>query len=119
MSNLTESLSVLIDIPGALAASVVDLNSGMVLAQTGLSSGLEFASAGHAEIVRMELRTIQELKLDDQLDDVLITLNKQYHIICLVKNNPDLFLYCILDKAKANLALARHRLKEVESRLVI
>jgi hypothetical protein len=49
-------------------------------------------------------------------------LAKQYHIIRLLKNNDgrqNMFLYLLLDRDKANLALARHNLKGVEGELVI
>ena len=53
---------------------------------------------------------------------ILITLSKQYHLIRLLKNSRDeqsLFLYLVLDRAKANLALARHNLKRIESDLSV
>ena len=67
-------------------------------------------------------RTMEALRLNDAIEDILITLDKQYHIIRLL-NRPEtgqgLFLYLVLDRAKANLALARHNLKRIEGELVI
>ena len=47
---------------------------------------------------------------------------KQYHLIRLLKSartDQGLFLYLALDRSKANLALARHNLKRVETELQI
>ncbi len=80
------------------------------------------AAAGNTEVVRAKMRTMESLRLDDSIDDILITLQKQYHLIRLLKssrNEQGLFLYLVLDRQKANLALARHNLRQIESELTI
>ncbi len=65
---------------------------------------------------------MESLRLDDSIEDILITLQKQYHLIRLLKssrNEQGLFLYMVLDRQKANLALARHNLRQIESELTI
>ena len=57
------------------------------------------------------------LQLDDVIDDILITLSKQYHLIRPVASKPGLFLYVVLDKNKSNLALARRKVQEIEQSL--
>lgn len=68
------------------------------------------------------MRTVESLRLNDTVEDILITLNAQYHLIRLLRN-PDgahnLFLYLVLDRSKANLALARHHLKRIEAELTV
>ena len=83
---------------------------------------LEVAAAGNTEVIRAKMRTMESLRLNDAIEDVLITLGKQYHLIRLLKSNRDehgLFLYLVLDRSKSNLALARHSLKRIETELSI
>lgn len=66
------------------------------------------------------MRTMQSLNLNDSIEDILITLAHQYHLIRLLRNSDgshNLFLYLVLDRSKANLALARHHLRRIESDL--
>jgi hypothetical protein len=53
-------------------------------------------------------------------EGILITLGKQYHLIRLLKNSRDeqgLFMYLVLERQKANLALDRHNLRRIENDL--
>lgn len=70
-------------------------------------------------MVRAKLRTMELLDLKDEIEDILISLSSQYHLIRLIKgrNNNGLFLYVALDKDRANLAMARHQLKRIEANL--
>ena len=83
---------------------------------------LELAAAGNTEVVRAKMRTMQSLNLNDSIEDILITLGKQYHLIRLMANAEgaqNLFLYLVLDRSKANLALARHHLRRIENDLSV
>jgi len=65
---------------------------------------------------------MEALRLNDAIEDILITLSKQYHVIRLLKSadgSQNMFLYFVLDRGKANLALARHNLKRIEGELVV
>ncbi len=121
MANAKEALAKLMEIDGILGASIVDSNSGMMLASTGGGGAinLELAAAGNTEVVRAKRKTMKSLGLGDQIDDILITLSRQYHLIRPLTSNDALFIYVALDKAKANLALARHQLGSAEKDLVV
>lgn len=118
-SNLTKSLTEIMTVNGALAAALVDYRSGMCLAKVGSGLNLDLAAAGNTEVVRAKLKTIEMLGLRRGIEDILITLVDQYHLIRLVPNTQGLFLYLVLDKEKGNLALARFKLSEIERLLVV
>ena len=122
--NIEAALKEAMDIDGALGASLVDWESGMSLGAVGGGKylDLDVAAAGNTEVIRAKMRTMESLRLDDQIEDILITLSKQYHLIRLLKSSRSdqgLFLYLVLDRSKANLALARHSLKRVEGDISI
>ncbi|MDV9178001.1 hypothetical protein R6V09_48755 [Streptomyces sp. W16] len=110
-------------IEGALGAAVVDYTSGMALGTLGGSKGLDLtvAAAGNTDVIRAKVRTMEQLGLKGQIEDILITLDSQYHLIRLVtgRNGNGLFLYLVLDKTRSNLAMARHQLKRVEEAIEI
>lgn len=117
MSNITETLTTLLSTDGALCAALVDSSSGMLLGQAGTGLDLEVAAAGNTEVVRAKLKTIKSLGLSDSIDDILITLSTQYHIIRPLAETPEVFIYLVLDTAKANLALARINVKKADAAL--
>ena len=123
MSNTDLALKDMMVIDGAIGAAVVDYNSGMALGMLGSSKAmdLQIAAAGNTEVVRAKMRTMDSLGLNDEIEDILITLSGQYHIIRPMtgRKSKGLFLYLALDRGRANLALARHRLKGIEEDLEV
>ena len=122
--NIETALKEAMNIESALGVALVDWESGMPLGTLGGGKylDLDLAAAGNTEVVRAKMRTMQSLNLNDSIEDILITLGKQYHLIRLI-NNADgaqsLFLYLALDRSKANLALARHQLRRIENDLSV
>ncbi|MEZ0494458.1 hypothetical protein AB2L28_19645 [Kineococcus sp. TBRC 1896] len=117
MATVDETLKGALEIEGAIAAALVDYESGMCLGSAGGGTlDLEIAAAGNTDVVRAELRTLQRLGLDDTPEDVLATLGTQFHLIRLLqsKNGQGLFLYLVLDRGRANLAMARRLLTVLE-----
>jgi hypothetical protein len=118
--NVETALKEAMTIDGALGVALVDWESGMSLGASGGGKylDLDVAAAGNTEVIRAKMRTVEALRLDDTIEDILITLNKQYHLIRLLRsprNGQGLFLYLVLERERANLALARHNLKRIEA----
>ncbi|PFH10036.1 hypothetical protein BCF11_2441 [Collimonas sp. PA-H2] len=119
MSNMKVIVDALLNIDGTLAAAIVDSNSGMILGSGGSGVDLELAAAGNTEVVRAKLKTMKSLGLNDSIEDILITLGKQYHILRPIDKHEGLFIYAVLDKSKSNLALARRKVQDAEQALVM
>lgn len=119
MANIRQSLEDLLTVDGALCAAVVDSNSGMMLGSSGSGVDLEVAAAGNTEVVRAKMKVMRQLGLNDVIDDILITLGKQYHIIRPMSRKEGVFIYFVLDKAKSNLALARRKTQDIEREMTI
>ena len=120
--NIETALKDAMTIEGALGVALVDWESGLTLGSLGGGKylDLEVAAAGNTEVIRAKMRTMSSLNLNDSIEDILITLSKQYHLIRLLKsadNSQGLFLYLVLDRPKSNLALARHNLRRIENEL--
>ena len=122
MATAKEALSKLVEIEGFIGACIVDSNSGMMLGAIGGGTGalnLELAAAGNTEVVRSKRKTMKTLNLNDPIEDILISLGRQYHLIRPLTSNDALFIYLALDRTRANLALARHHLGQAEKDLVV
>ncbi len=120
MSNLEASMSEAMSITGAVGFALVDSGSGMTLGSVGGGShlNLDVAAAGNTEVVRAKLKTMKSLGLDDSIEDILITLGSQYHLIRLLAKHDGLFMYLAVSRENANLAMARRKLSEIEEALV-
>jgi len=117
MATVNDSLKNILNTDGAMCAALVDANSGMMLGSAGSGLDLELAAAGNTEVVRAKVKTMTSLGLTDNIEDILITLGKQYHIIRPVRAKAGIFIYLVLDKARANLALARRACQDTEAAL--
>ena len=114
-----ELLNQLMQTEGAMCAALVDYNSGMLLESVGSGLDLELAAAGNTEVVRAKMKTMKSLNLNDDIEDVLISLHRQYHIIRPLEKHDGLFLYYVLDRSRANLAMARRKLLEAEAQVAL
>lgn len=108
---------------GAIGAALVDYSSGMTLGEVSASKELDLtvAAAGNTEVVRAKMRTMDMLKMSDTIEDILISLGRQYHLIrpLTSRSGAGLFVYLALDRSRANLALARHQLRTLADNVEI
>jgi hypothetical protein len=121
MSNINESLIKIQGMDGFIGAALVDSESGMVLGMLGGGGtlNLEVAAAGNTEVVRAKRKTMKNLNLRDDIEDILITLGKQYHLLRPLRTRPGVFFYVALDRTRANLAMARMGLADAEKDLTL
>jgi hypothetical protein len=120
MNNVNEILAQCMQIDGAVGVALADYSSGMALGMLGGGGlNLEVAAAGNTDVVRSKLRVMKELGLKDNIDDILITLGTQYHLIRLLPKAQNLFVYIALDRSKANLAMARHKLASITDSIAL
>jgi CheY-like chemotaxis protein len=118
MADIKTSMQNASKIGGCLGAALVDYTSGMCLGFVGNPGfDLELAAAGNADVVRAKKSIRDKLGLKDKIEDILISLTGQYHLIRMVGTT--MFIYLVLDRSKANLALARKDLEAVEKALDI
>lgn len=115
-SMIEKDLGSLEDLAGFIGACLVDSESGIMLGNAGGGDhDLEVAAAGNTEVLKAQASTMSMLGLDDSVEDVLISLGTQYHLIRPVSSNRTVFLYVALDRRAANLGLARMTVKKIES----
>lgn len=118
MADIKSSLSSIMEIDGTLGTALVDFESGLTLGTVGNPGfDLELAAAGNTEVVRAKKKIRDKLGLADKLEDILITLNSQYHLIRMVGTT--MFFYVVMEKSKSNLGLARRELANIESALEV
>jgi CheY-like chemotaxis protein len=119
MNNIQECLSRLQGVDGFIGACLVDSESGMTLGLVGGGGALnlEVAAASNTEVVRAKRKAMKSLNLKDEIEDILITLGKQYHLIRPLRTRSGVFFYMALDRTRANLAMARFSLADVEKEL--
>jgi hypothetical protein len=97
------------DVTGVIATAVVDLESGMTLAAK--SNRPEFdlavASAYNSELVKQKMKIMRALNLKSSLEDMLLTLTDQFHLIRFLPGGTS-FLYLAADRSGTNLAILRN-----------
>ncbi|HEX6705532.1 MAG TPA: hypothetical protein VF169_12290 [Albitalea sp.] len=116
-----QALTEMLTIDGLLGCAVVDGTTGLVLARESREdqpSDLELSAAASAQVLRAHRLAARSMGLSDQIDEVMVSAGPRQQVLRTVSRHPDLFLMALLDKQRANLALARYKLMEVEKGLV-
>lgn len=96
------------DVSGVIATAVVDMESGMTLAAKSNRADfdLSVASAYNSELVKQKLKIVRALNLKSTLEDMLLTLGDQFHLIKILPGGSS-FLYLAADRGSTNLAILR------------
>ena len=105
------------EIPGYIAAALVDIDSGMTLGMKSLRSDFDLtaASAYNSEMVKQKQKIMRALNLKTTLEDMIITLGDQIHFIKVL--SPTMFIYLAADRSTANIAIVRTMVNKHGARL--
>lgn len=122
ISNLHEALKAALEIDGALGVALGDWNTGSSLGQISVSNRfpenkLEAAIAHNSNVIKAKYDTRKALGLSAKIEDILIKLNDQYHLICICEAAPSTFFYLAMDRNEANLDMADITLRIIEQSL--
>jgi serine/threonine protein kinase len=118
--NMAADVSGLKEIGGFIAGCLVDAESGLMVASEIVGNfDIETAAAANVEVVRAKQNAMSILGLKDHIEDILISLGGQLHLIRPLEKAPTMFIYCALDRKTANLGLARAQVKKVEQAIKI
>ncbi|PXY45933.1 hypothetical protein [Flavobacterium hydrophilum] len=110
------------NVPGYIAIAITEIKSGISYYSNSAVAGFdpELASAFNLEVVKAKLNAINALGLSQTIDEIMISLTDQFHIIDISENN-EYFIYLAVDSTKANLGLTRALLnkykKEISGKL--
>ncbi|MDF7815794.1 MULTISPECIES: hypothetical protein [Hymenobacter] len=113
MSSAKQTVKeILAELPTLLAVAVVETETGMALAAHSniADFDIDTAAAYNTEVVKQKLKAISALKLNQTIQDILLTLTDQLHVIKL-STKGDKFIYLAVNARDTNLAVARQILK--------
>ncbi|MES2459623.1 MAG: hypothetical protein V4671_03510 [Armatimonadota bacterium] len=113
------------ELPGTIGVAIILVNSGVCLAYAGNNTVGGFSQSANETtgILRSKMRLVGPMANrtpveSDELEDVVLTYRKQYHMLRLLRvEGEEVFLYVVLERPYANLAMARHKVCEFEKQL--
>lgn len=106
------------NVPGFIAVAVAEIKSGISYFTLTVDPNFdpELASAFNLEVVKAKLNAINALGLEDTIDDILITLKKQLHIVDISENN-EYFIYLAVNAKEANLGMTKALLNKYKKNI--
>lgn len=101
------------NVNGFIAVAVTEIESGLSFGNLTIDPGFdpELAAAYNLEVVKAKLNAVKALNLNQDIEDILITLSNQIHIID-ISPNKKFMIYLAADASKANLGMTRAILRK-------
>ncbi|KUJ61550.1 hypothetical protein AR687_12795 [Flavobacteriaceae bacterium CRH] len=101
------------NVNGFIAVAVTEIESGLSFGNLTVDPGFdpELAAAYNLEVVKAKLNAVKALNLNQDIEDILITLSNQIHIID-ISPNKKFMIYLAADASKANLGMTRAILRK-------
>jgi hypothetical protein len=121
MANLTGSLKQILEIPGNVGSALVDVETGLSVAQIGDKNlNLAAKAESYAKYMRVKEKLVNDISLGDTIEEIIFTSQLQYHLlypvkvrILKVRKPENLFFFVALTKSDTNLAQARSKIRQV------
>lgn len=106
------------NVPGFIAVAIAEIKSGISYLSLSVDPNFdpELASAFNLEVVKAKLNAINALGLNDTIEDIMINLKSQIHIIDISENN-EYFIYLAVDSSKANLGMTKALLNKYKKNI--
>ncbi|MRX39500.1 hypothetical protein GJU43_09450 [Flavobacterium sp. LC2016-23] len=101
------------NVNGFIAIAVTEIESGLSFGNLSVDPSFdpELAAAYNLEVVKAKLNAVKALNLNQNIEDILITLSTQIHIID-ISPNKKFMIYLAADSTKANLGMTRAILRK-------
>lgn len=101
------------NVNGFIAIAVTEIESGLSFGNLTIDPSFdpELAAAYNLEVVKAKLNAVKALNLNQDIEDILITLSNQIHIID-ISPNKKFMIYLAADASKANLGMTRAILRK-------
>lgn len=122
-ASVDYALQKLSTLSGFISAALVDSRTGSILGMR--KSGqhqdfkIEVAASGNSRVMVEKSKMLRELGLNDHIEDILIVLGQQYHVIHPIIDDGEVFLYCILERNKTNILHVRDQMRIISSQVNI
>jgi len=106
------------NVNGFIAVAVTEIESGLSFGNISVDPSFdpELAAAYNLEVVKAKINAVKALNLNQNIEDILITLTNQIHIID-ISPNKKFMIYLAADASKANLGMTRAVLKKHKGEL--
>jgi len=111
-SAVDAALDEMMLVDGAVACALLDVDAGLLLGIRDDDVDFDVARAAHgyARVLSAQLSAMARLNLDEQVDDVVVTLDHQHHLVRPLRATGQLMLYLVVDRDRTNLGMARYRM---------
>ncbi len=118
MASMKQTLDDALKIDGAIAAAIANWDAGLCLATAGGGARLNIGAvaSGHGHVLKARMLSAAA-GVGRAIQEILITLEDQVHLIRPLRGSERLFMCLAIEKATGNLGIARHRLHGLESKL--
>ncbi|GAQ49589.1 hypothetical protein FPK15_contig00046-0001 [Flavobacterium psychrophilum] len=106
------------NVSGFIAVAITEIKSGVSYYSLSADKNFdpELAAAFNLEVVKAKLNAINALGLNQSIDDILINLSSQIHIIDVSDNN-EYFIYLVVDASKANMGMTKALLNKYKKEI--